>query len=175
MIRQDNIAVNAGDREADAPIPEAVDGGANMNAYRGFDVHGVDADTRFMDVPGYNGTEAVVYEPEPDEPEPIPVRVVRSGGSNERKMWRTYQSTVSPNNIVTGIIGRNDTRTTIRVKNTAATAIVIGMEPTVTSFTGYPLAAGETVDISTTEALYAINSAVTGTTIAVLEQYALAI
>jgi hypothetical protein len=131
------------------PVPERAVG--EVFAYRGTEQHGVAPTTHFHDVPPIDETVDVHVEEQPPEQAPVPVRIVYEH-SNERRDWRAVNVPVAGGAVgatpSTLIVGRNRSRTALRVKNTHATDIVyIGSSESVNAATGYPLAAGESITL----------------------------
>ncbi len=140
-----NTGKPADDRpHAVEPRPEAVVG-TNF-PYRGMNDHGVPVEhVDPVSFAGYEDTQAGVYEPAEEIPDPIPVRVVREF-TRELRRSRTAQFVVdgtgTSSALVQMIAGRNPARTSISVKNFGAQTVWIGESESVATFTGYPIAAG---------------------------------
>ena len=152
------------------PQPERVAG--KVFPYRGIEQHGVaDPDVKidYPDDTWPEDTIAAIAEPKP-EPDPVPVRIVRSS-SREIRDWRTRQTTIGPNSSM--IVGRNDDRKTVRIRNTHATvAAYIGNASNTTTYSGYPLAAGAEIQIESSEEIYGLTAdgTTSGLVLAVLEE-----
>ena len=104
-----------GEDETLTPDPDDIAG--NVNAYRGIENHGVVADTRFDDPDGYDGLVPVEFEEEKETVEAIPVIVVNQS-RQEIRDWgvnRTFAN--SFNNGANRIVGRDDKRTALRIRN----------------------------------------------------------
>lgn len=157
------------------PIP---DNPAGDNVpYRGVVDHGVDWDeSQSRDVPGYGDREVVTYEEPPNEPEPVPVRIVEEG-SRERRRVRTVRAYAGGSTVGTSraILGEDDMRTRARIKNLHATKQVF-ISDTLMDFTGvflngYPLAPGESYETYSHEPLYAVVDDTADSPVAVIMEY----
>ncbi len=152
------------------PLPEAYVG--DNNPYRGVVDHGVPVSGSPDGFHGYADTISGVYEPERDEPDPIPVRVVNVAG-RELRRFRTGQEILDS---TTGLVarmlaGRNLARVDISIKNTGAQTMWIGENESVALYTGYPLAAGAEKVFTHQDAIFAVAASGQTTTVAILEQF----
>lgn len=153
------------------PVPEHYDG-VNF-PYRGTETHGVEPtkgakyDTREFQYP-----EEKEDHPEPplSEPDPVLVRVVNQH-ARERRMWRPVRSQATQ--YATRIVGRNDARTNMRLRNLdAANAVYIGSDSTVSAYTGYKVSAGaEIYPFNTTEEVWVCTGDTSIVEIAVMYEY----
>lgn len=154
------------------PIPENYEG--TNQAYRGIETHGVPptGKPRDVQVEYSDGTRPIVYDPPPQDPDPIPVKIVNEG-PNERRDFRTRQSPVNPLSIAQQLVGANDSRTSVKFRNTHATLLVyISHDANIAAFNGYPLVAGAELQLNTESDVWALNPDATNTvTVAVLEEF----
>jgi hypothetical protein len=129
-----------------APIPEIVEG-TNW-AYRGSETHGVAPTVDPSPVEGISPTVDVPTEPFEPDPPPVPVRIV-SEKSNAKKNFRIYRTIAPGGAAPKQLIGPMRNRSALKVKNADTVTIYIGTEQsTTTSAFGYPLAAGESIDMN---------------------------
>lgn len=153
------------------PVPEHY-AGVNF-PYRGVQTHGVDVpkdahyDTREFQYPEEKPDEA---EPPFPEPDPVLVRVV-SQHARERRMWRPVRTQATQ--YATRIVGRNDARTNMRLRNLdGANAIYIGSDSTVSAYTGYKVSAGtEIYPFNTTEEVWVCTGDTSIVEVAVMYEY----
>jgi hypothetical protein len=90
------------------PTPEQVVG--YVNPYRGMEEHGVEHTAEFEDTPVDENTLHTFDKPE-SEPEPIPVKIVSSGG-REFRTWNVRREYANPaGSGASRILGQDETRT----------------------------------------------------------------
>lgn len=146
---------------------------------RGYVDHGVnvDPDTTF-------NPEDVAYDPQKDyvhydepvkEPVPIPVYMVAGPGQGAvTHMWHTLYAVAGGAYQPRQIIGQHDNRTKLRIRNTGAEVVYIGDQPSVSDMFGWPIEAGEIVELSTSRAVYAVvasTSATATVSMAIIEEF----
>lgn len=138
------------------PILETYDG--SNHPYRGIETHGVEDTFPPTDVmtEWSGGTRPVEYEHEKDEPTPVPVRIVEQGG-REIKSWRVLTDKVPANFGVRRIVGANPHRTSLRLKNNNNFFLYIGSNESVSSYTGYPMGAFESLDLDIQDEVWVQN------------------
>src|SRR4051794_34322747 len=138
------------------PVAERMQG-VNF-PYRGNETHGVDP----TNTPGidpeeadYGTTVSVALEPDTDEQEPIPVKVV-SEGLNELRTFRVVREYCRTGESSRRIIGQDETRSKVRIKNLHASDLLyisdlafndIGM--------AYPIAGGAELELTAETSVYA--------------------
>lgn len=83
---------------------------------RGMELHGVAQYGTPDIVDEIEMGDLVTVPPEPDEPTPIPVRVI-SSSRRELKRWRAYRHVVPADGTVIQIAGLDDRRTNLRIQN----------------------------------------------------------
>jgi hypothetical protein len=155
------------------PVPDNP-AGANL-PYRGAVDHGVPyAEVEPTDEAHYHSGRPVEFLPEDttDDVAPIAVRVVGSG-TREIKQFRVFRSNVAPGNF-TGLVGRDSTRSSIKIRNIGAETVYIGDSMGVTNLSGYPLATDAELSLNTTDAVYAAvaSAAAVNGEVAVLVEFA---
>jgi hypothetical protein len=142
--------------------------------YRGSETHGVDP-TDSVDIDpeeaDYGTTVAVPLEPETEDIEPVPVRIV-SASSKELRTFRVIREYCRGNEPARRIIGQDENRTTVRIKNLHASDLLyisdmgfndVGM--------GYPIAGGQELEVSAETAIYAKASAANDISIAMFVEW----
>lgn len=145
----------ADDREPVPPIPEAYEG--DNNPYRGTEAHGVAPTVEPRPVPGHASGRVVEFDPPLPEPEPIPVVVVNTG-ARELRRSRFYQPRANILN-PTQLVGRDEQRITVKVKNLGATTIYISDDAsTANAQHGWPLAQNEVFEQDTQDELWALST-----------------
>lgn len=165
------------------PVPESVVG--TVFAYRGQETHGVATTTPAVGVADDNWEREADYDPEYEDPEktvePIPVRVVSDGSVEIRRSTFSMGSATGTDKggQATQLVGNdfaNRTRTRVRVRNNGATVIYLGHEPRVANaMFGWPLAANETFESASHEALWALGSVATETPVSVYTEFAVVV
>jgi hypothetical protein len=138
------------------------------NPYRGTESHGVaqtvkphDPETYGVDGDHPDGIP-VVLEIEPvHEPAPVPVRIVQEY-RRERHEYGTdrilldFTLARNPANRAVEIVGRDDTRVSIRLKNADDNmGILIGHSREETAMRGYLMSPGETLTLTTESPIFA--------------------
>lgn len=156
------------------PVPPEPEHYAGVNfPYRGVQTHGVEPpkdakyNTREFQYPEEKADEPEAPLPEPD---PILVRVVNQH-ARERRMWRPIRTQATQ--YATRIVGRNDARTNMRLRNLdTQNAIYIGGDSTVSAYTGYKVSAGaEIYPFNTTEEVWVCTGDSSIVEIAVMYEY----
>lgn len=146
--------------EAVTPVPEEYEG-TNF-PYRGIENHGV-APTVGVNPEDYYdhdqwtaGPEKIDSEPPDPEPDPVKVKIVNET-ARERFAFRTYQF-LAEGERAHQFIGRNDKRSTVRIKVEAAatTGVLVGTDPGIDFITGYLVEAGQELVVRTTEEMYCL-------------------
>lgn len=162
-------------RVPDVPVlkPEVEHVAGKVFPYRGTEQHGVSDPNIKIDYPDetWPDTTIAAFEEHKPDPEPVPVKIVRTG-AREIRDWRTRQTVVTGTPIL--VVGRNLDRTTVRIRNTSATIVAyIGNTVSVSAISGYPIAANsESIPITTSEEIYGISGDGNPLTLAVLEELA---
>lgn len=150
-------------------------------AYRGQETHGVPTDRSAVGGDANEYEDATRYhidyaEPEP-EPEPIPVRLVRD---ESIEIIRSVFSRMSATGTDKGggasqLIGNdfsNRSRIIVRVKNVGTTTVYLGLDQvTASAQNGWPLAASETFECKSHEALWAIGTTAAETPVEVYSEF----
>jgi len=125
--------------ETVTPDPDNIAG--EVFAYRGMETHGIESETRFDDVEGHSDTVPVEFEEVPEGIEPIPVIVVNES-RREIREWGVNRTYANANtNGANRIVGRDDKRTALRIRNIHASVTVwVAPEPHLaTPDFGYPI------------------------------------
>lgn len=146
---------------------------------RGYVDHGVNvpAGTDFnREETAYDPTHDLVHYEEPvHEPAPIPVYTVAGPGQGTvTHLWRTMYAVAGGALQPRQIAGQHDNRTKIKIRNTGAEVIYIGNTASVSDMMGWPLNAGEIVELDSSRAVYAVvasTSATPSVPVAILEEY----
>lgn len=169
------LPMNLGTRQPDnRSIPPVPEGRDDINfPYRGQEKHGVEPTALPYDTPGHGAGREVPFEEPAPEPDPIPV-VIRTMGGRELRKSRFYQS-VAPAGKAVQLVGRDESRIMLRVKNLGASNIYIGdLDTTANANEGWPLAQNGVLEIETQDTLYATSSHATdGMRVAVSVVYSL--
>jgi hypothetical protein len=142
-------------RQGIEPVPEEYEG--DNNPYRGIETHGVEPTVEPREVPGHGQGRMVTYEAPEPEPEPIPVVIRQMGGRELRRsrVYRAYATASAPAQIV----GRDDNRSKVKIKNLGASDVYIGdSSTTANAMHSWPLAQGEDYESNTQDTLYAMSS-----------------
>jgi hypothetical protein len=136
------------------PVPDTP-AGENI-PYRGVVDHGVAYDQpELTDEAHYHMGREVEYEPEMQEPTPIPVRIVREG-EREIRTIQTSHVTLAAGEGSRQILGRDDRRTSVRIKNLGVDNAFIG-NMNVSQYSGWRLDADALeITLSTTEPVYGL-------------------
>lgn len=163
------FAAPTGDTKALEPQPDTTTG-FNF-PYRGTEQHGVAPVEQTHYTPSEKWAldeHAPDYEAEPKHVEPVAVRIVQES-SREFRSFSTGVATVDAT--VRMIAGRNDHRTTLRIRNTSATkAIYIGTSM-VNSVSGFPIAANASETLYTEMEVYAISEDGSSVNVAILAEF----
>lgn len=145
--------------DENAPVMEEY-AGENF-AYRGIETHGVQPTAKAADVVtdwAQDGRPVPVIYVQPGvEIDPVPVRIVNEG-SDEVKRWRvsTAYAGIAPAQLV----GRNIMRTNLKIRNLDDTdTVYVSPDSTVSTFSGYPLAPGEMLELRSTDEVWAVADA----------------
>jgi hypothetical protein len=143
---------------AQVPIPPT--GGhsePHVNAYRGTESHGVTPTLEFHDVDAITPDDAIVEFEIPEHvPDPIPVRIVQSGGTELKRA--TVQHGFAQPGYQQRIVSRDIKRTACKITNLHATdTAYVSPDPSVQPFIGYPIKAGVEFAYNAQDALYAIS------------------
>jgi hypothetical protein len=144
--------------DANAPVLEEY-AGENF-PYRGIETHGVKPTVDPTNMPDWREDGRVVpvaYVPVGVDIEPVPVRIVNTSRGEVDK-WRvaTAYAGVSPAQLV----NRNATRTLLKIKNLDDTdTVYVSPDSTVSTFSGFPLAPGETLELHSTDEVWAVADA----------------
>lgn len=153
---------NTSKEEITHPVPEepVLEEYAGVNhPYRGIEEHGVPDVVQAYTSPRSTverGTN-MVSEPLPPEPNPVPVRIVQSGGRERRmsRFYREFATAIRPRSVV----GADEQRTKVTVKNLGAEDVYIGHDSgSATAMMGWPLAQNGTIESSTQDELWAMSS-----------------
>jgi hypothetical protein len=152
------------------PAPEAYVGDV-LPGGRGTEEHGVD----WSPSEGYeDGTDEykgealrIQYEEEPPEVEPVPVRVV-SEYPREEAHWRVTRTALSAGQTA-ALVGRQESRTMVVVKVVSGDCYIGDQLNNASTYTGYPLAAGDSFTTDAVTAIYGFSAA--GADIAVLQSF----
>jgi hypothetical protein len=155
----------------EVPIP--VEGAyiePHVNAYRGTETHGVTPTVEFHDVEAITPDDAIVEFEIPDStPDPIPVRIVQSGGRELKRA--TVQHSYAQPGYQQRIVGRDVNRSACKITNLHATdTAYISPDPSVQPFLGYPIKAGAEFAYNAQDALYAISGTVNTIELAVYSE-----
>lgn len=140
------------------PVPE---GRPPFIPYRGEQWHGLDPQTITTDPQNYgDGTVDVVYDADPAPDHVLNVRVVRDS-KEEISAFRVSQTSIGPN--ATAIMSRQRNRTKLKIRHLGTSAPVnvrvwIGHNESVNAFNGFPLDPGESLEMTSTEIVYAVSS-----------------
>lgn len=162
------------------PVPEPVqpqtEGRPAYNAWRGGEMHGVVAPVALEpNAEGYgDGTVAVHYDE--TEEHVLPVRIVSGDEAETINAWHATQSVapVAGERPPVQIVPRNRKRTKVRVQNIAAAdGAWIGSDGQVSPSNGWWLAPGVSVDLSTTEPIYAVSGTANPVPLGVIIEYTL--
>jgi hypothetical protein len=132
-----NLSKRTDVREPIEPVPEEYAG--HNNAYRGIEAHGVEPTEEYESPPTHTDGRPVVYEPDKEEQEPVPVRIVGTF-ARERRLARTDTVTVLEGQKVR-ILGADDKRISALIRNMDdAETVYIGFTDQITVYSGgYPL------------------------------------
>ena len=154
------------------PVPDrSVEARTNL-AYRGNNYHGVRPDAAFSDVPVHDTVE-VEYEPPVEEPDPIPVKIVSTGGDEIKRMRVTREYTgLGATRMVAPL---NRARTALRIRNLDGAKIVyVGDEASsAIPSNGYPIPPGTEWTSTTQMEVYAqCEDAAVNAQLAVMQEYA---
>lgn len=140
--------------EAATPVPERIAG--TVFPYRGQEQHGVAHTAEpFVDGDQWD-IDAVDTKPEPAPIDPIPVIIVNVTG-NERRTFHTAQVTVGVT--PTLVLGRNDKRTSVRIRNLEVVAgpiAYIGNSVNVAAISGWALYPGTELELKTEDVVYCL-------------------
>lgn len=123
------------------------------------ETHGIDPGDPIDPPSGYDdGYAHVVSDPVPYRPEPIPVTIVNDEtSSDEVKNWRVILAVADATPRV--MFNRSRSRTRLTVKNTTENlTVLVGPDSSVSSTYGYPIAAGASIDFTTTEEIWAVSA-----------------
>ncbi len=158
------------------PVPEHYQG--QNFPYRGTETHGVkppadmDADAYYHVGMWDDGeAETIKSEPELKTEDVIPVRIVQGEKGRQRLDWRAGRFYVQ--NIAQELVGRLETRRSLRIKNNSQTAtIYIGPDSGVAVYTGYPLGPGQDILIYSTENVFAVTDNGSTAEVGILTEYA---
>src|SRR3954467_15050155 len=138
------------------PLVEQMEG-VNF-PYRGGETHGVDPTVPSHIDPeeaDYGTTVAVALEPKEDEPEPVPVRIV-SEGVGELPTFRVVREYCRGNEPSRRIIGQDEARTTVRIKNLHPSDLrYVSDIPFNDVGMAYPIAGGAELELSAQTSVFA--------------------
>jgi hypothetical protein len=154
------ITTPEGEPIPDALVPHA-EGRAASIPYRGMQVHGgphPEAQAYVTDN-DYLDTDVNVVWNEPEEKHIVDVRVIQDSGEQITN-FRAGQFPTGDNAQM--IFNRNRSRTSLKIKNLSATggnSCWIGADESVNAMNGYRLDPGETLELQSTEDVWAINAA----------------
>lgn len=131
--------------------------------YRGYVDHGMDQpgvkyNTELTEFDPTHPEDLVTYDKITESPAPQPVYVVAGPEQGETiHDFRTRYAAVGPTPVQ--IVGRHTNRTKVRICNRGVRTLYFSDQPTVSAMFGYPLDPGATVDVDTSQEVYAmINS-----------------
>lgn len=131
--------------------------------YRGQEQHGVEVGSQPwlpQDGSADEWSGRTDYEHDETEVRPIPVRIV-TDSTNELEEWRALQiDTDATPRLVTG---RNEARTQVQLINTGAQTVFIGPDVTVSILGGFPLRAGNSITIKSSDSVWAITAGTVNT------------
>lgn len=140
--------------------------------YRGIETHGVKPTADPTNMPDWREDGRLVpvaYVPEGVEIAPIPVRIVTSG-QKEVKKFRVNKYVVPDTPVQ--MLPRDATRTRIRIRNRSTSLnIFIGSDSSVTEDFGYIVGTSATLELVTTEEVWAIAGAGNTVSIDLLTEY----
>lgn len=141
--------------QAIEPVPERYAG--ENNPYRGTEAHGIVDDTEPLEPMDYAEGRPAVYDEPIEEPEPVPVMVVNRAG-RERRRCRNFRAYATVG-LSAQIVGQDESRTKVRIKNLGASDIYIGENAQSSdAISGWTLAQNEVYESFTQEELYARSS-----------------
>lgn len=152
------------DREVVQPVPDRY--ARDFIPYRGDVDHGqkvgpAEIYNRELNEAMWKDEPEPDNEPEDKSPDPIPVRIVQSG-KREIKSWRASRAYASSE--VSRIVGRNDSRTSLRIKNLGKSKVWIGEDAmTAATHIGYPLPVDSDLTLSAIEDVWAVTEPTTET------------
>lgn len=140
--------------------------------YRGIETHGVKPTADPTNMPDWRSDGRLVpvlTVPPNVEIEPVPVRIVNEG-SREIKRWRN--STYLVPDTAVQIVGRDRTRTRVLIRNVStADPIFIGTDSSLTPTFGYVLDFGATLELFSTEEIWAIANPTDSVSLNILVEY----
>lgn len=137
------------------PVPEHYEG--YNNPYRGTELHGVEPNTEPRPVPSHASVVDTEYDPPIPEPDPIPVRIVTTGGRELRRS-RIYQGKANAGNC-NQILGRDEQRYKVKLKNLGTSVVYVGNnDSTANANHGWPLAQDEVFESETQDELWVLSS-----------------
>lgn len=147
------------------PVPERVAG--HVFPYRGMETHGVDPNNNWRDPEEYDGYERgieVDSEPLPQEPDPIPVRVVQDGAREIRRTtnFRAFATGSIKGGGASQVVSarfQSHTRRSAKVKNMDSTTVYIGTsQESASVMNGWPLAQNEVYETTGEDAIWALGT-----------------
>lgn len=146
-----------------APVDPQEEGRQGFLPYRGVEMHGVPSPAPLEeDAEGYGGgTVHVHYDDSGDDVHVLPVRIVSGEESETIAAWRATSSVapVAGDRPPVQILPRNRKRTKAKVQNIAAAdGAWIGPDTSVSAMNGWFIAPGQSVELSSTEAVYALSA-----------------
>lgn len=158
------------------PNNDTIDGGYNPRQvrdsvfpYRGQEMHGVAP----VDDPWQRGDDEHEFADNPapsvvdPEPEPVPVRIVRGNTAREIRSWNATQ--MMADGTPRQLIGRNQSRTKVHVKNLSAeVAVYIGRQNTTNYMSGYPIDPGQSISLESTDEIFGVTGDTTKTALIAL-------
>jgi|SRR4051812_13327262 hypothetical protein len=151
------------------PTPEQVVG--YVNPYRGMEEHGVEHTAEFEDTPIDENTLHTFDKPE-SEPEPIPVKIVSSGG-REFRTWNVRREYANPaGSGASRILGQDETRTKAKLKNIGTAIIFISPDPINNSALGYPIGTNVEFEYNQEGDVWAVTDDPAAQPIAIVVEYA---
>lgn len=137
------------------PVPEHYAG--YNNPYRGTETHGVEPTVDPRPVPTHAEFVEETFEPPIPEADPIPVVVVTQGGREIRRS-RIFQGKANANQN-NQLVGRDEMRVKIRVKNLGASDVYIGNNNnTANAAHGWPIRQHEVWESETQGELWVLSS-----------------
>jgi hypothetical protein len=146
--------------DENAPVMEEYEG--ENFPYRGIETHGVMPTVDPTDVPEWRNegrAVPVLYVPEGVDIDPVPVRIVNTSRGEVDK-WRvtTAYAGVSP----VQLVNRLASRTFLKIKNleeVAGDTVYVSPDSSVSTFSGYPIAPGEVLELHSTDEVWAVAGA----------------
>lgn len=171
--RKNSPNVDIEGQDIPEPAQPQMEGRPTYIPYRGGEMHGVIPPNPLEETAeGYTGGKVDVHESDAHE-HVLPVRIVHGDEGESIAAWRATQL-VAPvaGNPPIQVAPRQRSRTKLKLENIAAgDGCWIGADVSISALNGYYLAPGASVDLSTTEAAYAISATPNPVPIAILTEF----